>query len=214
MASRSWINLGADGTFALGGKSSSTAADVDCLLGDALSSTSRLVLFFHGGLVSEASGLASAERMAGNYGTTAASIGITWETGLAETFRDNLLSITDTKIFKKSLSWVLAKAGFGDDNGAKGSGGGPLDAAEIEAMLETPEGAAALDRALPAQAEAAASTASAKAAAWTISTLKPSPASLNMIFRQIPRYRTSSTKGHRGPSRSDESSTSRRVPKV
>jgi hypothetical protein len=162
MASQYWINLGADGTFASSGKLSSTAADVDYLLGDALSGASRLVLFFHGGLVNEASGLSSAERMAGNYGTTAASIGIIWETGLSETFRDNLLAITDTKIFKKALSWVLAKAGVGDDNGAKGPGGGPLDAAKIEAMLETATGAAELDGALSAQANAAESTASAK----------------------------------------------------
>jgi hypothetical protein len=162
MTSRCWINLGADGTFALRGKLSNTAADVDYLLGDALSGASRLVIFFHGGLVSEASGLASAQRMAGNYGTTAASIGIIWQTGLGETFRDNLLAITATKIFKKTLSWVLAKAGVGDDTGARGSGGGPLDAAEIEAMLETPEGAAALDRALSAQADAAKSIASAR----------------------------------------------------
>ena len=97
MASQCWINLGADGTFASSGKLSSTAADVDRLLGDGMSGASRLVLFFHGGLVSQASGLASAERMAANYGTAAASIGIIWETGLSETFRDNLLAITNTK---------------------------------------------------------------------------------------------------------------------
>jgi hypothetical protein len=162
MASRCWINLGADGTFALSGALSSTAADVDYLLGDALNGASRLVLFFHGGLVNEASGLASAKRMAGTYGTTAASIGIIWETGLGETFRDNLLAVTDTRVFKKTLSWVLAKAGVGDDNGARGPGGGSLDAAKIEAMLETPRGAAALDRALSAEVHAVQSTASAK----------------------------------------------------
>lgn len=162
MASQCWINLGADGTFASSGKLSSTTADVDRLLGDGMGGASRLVLFFHGGLVSQASGLASAERMAANYGTAAASIGIIWETGLSETFRDNLLAITNTKIFKKTLSWVLAKAGVGDDTGAKGPGAGVLDAAEIEAMLETPEGAAALDKALTAQVDAAKSSASAK----------------------------------------------------
>jgi hypothetical protein len=100
--------------------------------------------------------------MAGNYGTTAASIGIIWEAGLRETFRDNLLAITDTKVFKKALSWVLAKAGVGDDNGARGPGGGPLDAAKIEAMLETPTGAAELDGVLSAQVNGAESTARAK----------------------------------------------------
>ncbi|MER8970835.1 hypothetical protein NKI54_35655 [Mesorhizobium sp. M0663] len=162
MASQCWINLGADGRFAASGKLSSTPADVDHLLGDALGDASQLVLYFHGGLVNEASGLISAERMSGNYGSTAASVGIIWETGLAETFRDNLLSITETKVFKKALSWVLAKAGVGDDGGAKGIGGGPLAAAEIEAMLETPEGARALDGALAAQADAAQLAASAK----------------------------------------------------
>ncbi len=162
MALECCINLGTDGTFVPSGKLSSTPADVDHLLGDALGGASRLVLYFHGGLVSEASGLASAERMAANYGTTATSIGIIWETGLAETFRDNLSAITGTKIFKKALSWVLAKAGVGDDSGTKGSGGGQLDAAQIEALLETPEGAAALDTALSAQVDAVKSTASAR----------------------------------------------------
>ncbi|MFK0691151.1 hypothetical protein ACFX5Q_23560 [Mesorhizobium sp. IMUNJ 23033] len=147
MESQCWINLGADGTFAASGRLASTPDDVVHLLGDALGGSTRLVLFFHGGLVNEASGLASAERMAGNYGATAASLGLVWETGLGETVRDNLLGIVESELFKKALSWVLAKAGVGDDEGAKGAAGGKLTAAEIEAMLNTPEGAAALHEA-------------------------------------------------------------------
>ena len=162
MATQCWINLGADGSFGASGKLSSTPADVDHLLGDALAEADRLVLYFHGGLVKESSGLESAERMAGNYGTTAASLGVIWETGLAETVRDNLLKITDTKLFKKALSWVMAKAGGGDDQGARGAAGGPLEANTIETMLETPEGAAALDALLSAQAETAQPAAAAK----------------------------------------------------
>ena len=63
MASRCWINLATDGTFAASGKLASTPADFDRLLGDELAGASRLVLFFHGGLVSEIDGLASAELM-------------------------------------------------------------------------------------------------------------------------------------------------------
>jgi hypothetical protein len=162
MASQCWINLGVDGTFATRGQLSSTPADVDHLLGDALADANRIVLYFHGGLVSEASGLATAKRMASNYGTTAASLGIIWETSLAQTVRDSLLEITDTKLFKKALSWVLAKAGIDDDTGARGATGGPLDAVTIELMLETPEGAAELDALLSAQTDAARSTATAK----------------------------------------------------
>lgn len=163
MNSQCWINLGADGTFASSGQLLSTPSDVDHLLGDALDGASRLVLYFHGGLVSERSGLTSAERMASNYGTTAASITVIWETGLAETVRDKLLAITKTQIFKKTLSWVLVKAGFGNNNGARGVAGGRLDAAQIEEMLETPEGTTLLDSILlSAQADAARSTESAK----------------------------------------------------
>lgn len=162
MATRCWINLGADGTFKKSGELSSTPADVDFLLGDGLGEANRLVLYFHGGLVNEASGLASAERMAGNYGKVAVSLGIIWETGLVEVVRDNLLKITDTKLFKKALSWVLAKAGVGDDSGAKGPAGGSLTAEEIEAFLSKPEGAQELDEILSAQAKAAQATASAR----------------------------------------------------
>lgn len=162
MAMQCWINLGSDGTFASSGRLSSTPDDVVHLLGDALDDATRLVLFFHGGLVDEMSGLASAERMARNYGATTASLGLVWETGLGETVRDNLLGITGTELFKKALSWVLAKAGIGDDEGARGAGGGTLTAAKIEAMLNTPEGAAALDAALSTQTEAAEPFATAK----------------------------------------------------
>lgn len=159
MASQCWINLGADGTFGASGKLSSTPADVERVLGDDLAGASRLVLFFHGGLVSEANGLASAKSMAATYLDKAASIGIIWETGLAETIRDNLLAITDTKIFKKALSWVLAKAGVGDEAGARGVAVGPLGANRIEEMLETAGGADVLDTMLSKATLTAAATA-------------------------------------------------------
>lgn len=151
MASQCWINLGADGTFRSSGALSSTPEDVDRLLGEDLADAERLVIYFHGGLVKEADGLAAAERMAANYGGAASSIGIVWETGLAETFRDNLLAITQTRIFKKALSWVLAKAGAADEAGARG-GDAALDAQTIEAQLDTPEGVAALDMELAVSA--------------------------------------------------------------
>ncbi|MCW1408207.1 hypothetical protein OLZ32_08020 [Rhizobium sp. 1AS11] len=162
MASQCWINLGADGTFASSGQLRSTPDDVVYLLRDALEGATRLVLFFHGGLVNEASGLASAERMADNYGATAASLGVVWETGLGETVRDNLRGLTESEVFKKALSWVLAKAAAGDNEGAKGAAGGELTAVEIEAMLNTPEGAAALDAAFSIQADVAQRVVTAK----------------------------------------------------
>jgi hypothetical protein len=149
-----WINFGRDGTFIADGKLSSTSADLDHLLGSALTDQSRLIIHFHGGLVTEETGLKTAEAMAANYQGVAGSLGIIWETGLAETFRDNLSKITQTPVFQKALSWVLAKVGVGDLVGARGAGGGALDARAIELMLASEEGAIALNKLLESQEQA------------------------------------------------------------
>jgi hypothetical protein len=151
MERQSWINLGKDGTFTPTGKLASTPEDVDWLIDRLIEDGSQLVLHFHGGLVSEDHGLKTAEAMAANYGALPA-ISLIWETGLTETVRDNLLGITNTKVFEKALCWVLAKAGGGDLQGAKGPGGGDLDPAAIEAMLADKDGARALDKLLAKQA--------------------------------------------------------------
>ncbi|MHC2282884.1 hypothetical protein ACVME8_009527 [Bradyrhizobium diazoefficiens] len=162
MARSCWINFGQDGTFSPTGQLSSIPADIDRLVDELLRETSQLVLHFHGGLVSEESGLKTADAMAANY-REIPSLSIVWETGLVETLRDNILGITKTKAFQKTLSWVLAKAGSGDLGGAKGATTqGALDPTSIEALLSTEEGTRELDAITAAQAKATESSATAK----------------------------------------------------
>lgn len=157
-----WINLGKDGTFAPTGDLNSKPADIDQLIDGLLPDKSHLVLYFHGGLVSETNGLKTAQAMAARYGEVP-TISLIWATGLGETVRDNLLGITDTKVFEKALSWVLAKVGGGDLKGAKGPGGrGTLKPADIEAMLKTNDGLRRLDRLLSARKKGSAKAAKAK----------------------------------------------------
>ena len=147
-----WINIGPEGRFRRSGQISTSPADVDRLLGAGLAGRQRLVLHFHGGLVDESSGRKIAEAMAAVYGDSAASIGLVWETGILEVFRDNLNKLHDRRAFRKALSWIIAKAApaLGAAEGARGATGGSLDPKAIERMLESEEGVALLDAALSA----------------------------------------------------------------
>jgi hypothetical protein len=169
-----WINVGPEGRFRQSGAISSKPADVDHLLGAGMADRARLILHFHGGLVPESSGKAIAEAMAAHYGDTAASIAMVWETGILEVFRDNLKKIHKTRVFRKALSWVLAKAAprLGLDEGAKGAAGQALDAQAIESMLESEAGVALLDSALAEAARVSNSEAVAKGGAGEESLLE------------------------------------------
>lgn len=145
-----WIKVGPQGTFARSGTVSTTPSDIDWLRRPGLADAGRLVIHVHGGLVNEASGLATADAMARHYGDTARSICLVWETGVWETLRQKLADITQTKVFKKTLSWIIAKAmpRLGAPRGARGHGVDVTDASDIEAQLDTEAGVEALDRAL------------------------------------------------------------------
>lgn len=151
-----WINVGPEGRFRQSGSIFSRPSDVDYLLGDALEGRTKLVLHFHGGLVSEAAGKAIAEAMASHYGNSAASVGLVWETGIVEVFRDNLRKIHSLKAFRKALSWVIAKAlpALGAEEGARGAAGAIVDHRAIERLLATEAGVTALDAALSSEAVA------------------------------------------------------------
>jgi hypothetical protein len=116
---------------------------------------SRLLLHFHGGLVEESAGLATAKKMAAHYGDVSASIGLVWETGLIEILRDSLSGIARLPAFRKALSWVIAKtaARLSVEDGVKGATGGSLDPLAIQAALETEAGVDRLDAALVAEAQ-------------------------------------------------------------
>jgi hypothetical protein len=73
-----------------------------------------------------------------------------------------MFGITETKLFKKALSWVLAKAGGGDLEGAKGEANQIMSPTEIEKMLDSEAGAKTLDALLSRQAQEAKGAATAK----------------------------------------------------
>ena len=137
MVAHAKIHVGPGGTFEPKGDFSTNPADIDQLLGElTASSQSSLTIHYHGGLVSESKGVEVSDMMApvydaaGNY-----PVAFIWETGLLETFRDNLTKLNDTKLFKKLVKWVAKRAAkrFGGLN-AKGAGV-PVTDAEIEAEL-------------------------------------------------------------------------------
>lgn len=149
---QAWIKVGPHGTFARSGTVATTPSDIDLLLGPGLDDVERLLIHVHGGLVNEATGLATADAMARHYGETARSISLVWETGVWETFRHNLADVTRTEVFKKALAWIIAKAmpGLGASDGARGAGVDVTDASDIEAQLDTEADLEKLDRALTA----------------------------------------------------------------
>ena len=152
---QTWIKVGSHGTFAPSGKIHSAPTDIDRLLGPELANTKRLLIHFHGGLVSETNGLKVAEAMGKHYGDAARSLSVVWETGILETLRDNIAEVANTQVFKKALSWVLAKVmpELGASEGARGAGVGLLDQRDIEAFLQSEQGVQALDSALIAEAD-------------------------------------------------------------
>jgi hypothetical protein len=160
----SWIKVGALGTFARGGELFSSPEDIDYLLGLNLDATPRILIHFHGGLVTESQGKQIAENMASHYGSSTCSLGIIWETGMLKTFRDNLERVGSTRVFKKALSWILATAmpELSADGGARGMGGTALDQRRIEGQLETEAGVQALDSELAIEADGDGSTATAR----------------------------------------------------
>lgn len=132
-----FVNIGPGGTFEASGDHATTAAQVDSLFQD-LHGTSKksLVIHFHGGLVNEAAGIDVAKKMVPVYRAAGAyPLTFVWETGLIETFRDNLMRIHETGLFQKLLKWVLRRVAqrFG---GFEGRGAGvPIPMAQIEAEL-------------------------------------------------------------------------------
>lgn len=137
-----FVNVGPDGTFESSGDHATTPADVDALFAAIeLGGKKALVIHFHGGLVKEASGVAIARKLATVYAQAdAVPLTFVWETGLVETFRDNLRRIHETDLFQKLLKWVLRRVlqRFGGFDG-KGVGVAvPMAAIEVELQRDAP----------------------------------------------------------------------------
>lgn len=136
-----FVNVGPDGTFETSGDHSTAPVEIDKLF-DQLETTSAtaIAIHFHGGLVSEVDGVMIARKMASVYRAAGSHpLTFVWETGLFETFRDNLTHIHGTKLFQKLLKWIVRRVAqrFG---GLDGRGAGaPLPLAAIEAELAKPK---------------------------------------------------------------------------
>ena len=154
---RSWIKIGPGGTFAASGKLSTARTDIDNMFSAVQQNNPRLLIHMHGGLVPEAQGQAIADAMMHLYGDATRHVSLVWETGIIETFRDNIADISSTRVFKKALAWILSKAlrELVCVTGAKGRADGTLDQPAIEALLDTEAGVAALDFTLRAEADGA-----------------------------------------------------------
>lgn len=132
-----FVNVGPGGTFETSGDYFTKAADIDALFQHLQTSNAKsLAVHFHGGLVKESAGVEIAKKMAPVFTEAGAQpLTFVWETGLIETFRDNLMKIHQTELFQKLLKWLLRRVArrFG---GFEGRGAGvAIPMAHIEAEL-------------------------------------------------------------------------------
>lgn len=133
-----YVKIGPHGTLEPSGQLHTSCEDIDAIvryLGDP--ARKKLTIHFHGGLVSESSGLATAKAMTTVYAAAGAHpVTFIWATGFLETVGDNLNSITQTELFKKLLALALKHAmkALGLTIPGKGPGQ-PMTLVEIQARL-------------------------------------------------------------------------------
>jgi hypothetical protein len=150
-----YINVGANGT--LSGKLGTTTSDIDAILSYIKIRADKVVLHFHGGLVSEKAGEETAECMVPLYKSAGAHpVIFIWETGFLETIVHNLGDIQNTALFKKILAYVVQQLGEHLGIPAFSRGRGERENVNmIEALLFSPGGLETYDsRELDAQVRA------------------------------------------------------------
>jgi pimeloyl-ACP methyl ester carboxylesterase len=168
-----FVNVGPGGTFESSGNYATESTQIDTLFQHLCDSSSAksLVVHFHGGLVKEADGVEVAKKMAPVYKSAGAvPLTFVWETGLIETFRDNVLNIHDTDLYQKLLKWLLRRVAqrFG---GFEGRGAGvSIPMAQIELELARLEPFASYDD--PATGKGAAARGSVAVVEADLDTLK------------------------------------------
>ena len=104
------LNLSVKGTFRPSGEAATSPADVDAIFTElAQSGRDHLALYFHGGLVSEQSGLQNAETLLPYLHDQANThpVFFVWESGFTETALRNLEKIRNEPIFKRLLEAVI-----------------------------------------------------------------------------------------------------------
>lgn len=125
-----FVNVGANGTFADSGQVNTTPVDVENIfkfLNE--KDIEKLLIYFHGGLVSEKNGMAAAQVMKDKFADENSKrhiVSFVWETGPIETIVQNLKDLkelTGKDLFEETIKFVIKlvakKLGIAD---ARGSG--------------------------------------------------------------------------------------------
>lgn len=105
-----FVNVGKHGTFA---GSSTLTPDIDSIFADLeAQKTPRLVLYFHGGLVTEKDGMQTAENIFKAMSSQQVHVvTFVWETGFGEILTRNLTKIEETGLFGEIRKFVMKKVG-------------------------------------------------------------------------------------------------------
>jgi len=126
-----YINIGKTGTFADSGKVKTSAKQVDEIFEHLKEKDiEKLIVYFHGGLVSEKSGLEAAAVMLNNFTKNEEKrhvVSFVWETGPKEVILQNFASIIDktkSEFYQEALDFVIKlvakKLGIKDGKGGGG----------------------------------------------------------------------------------------------
>jgi hypothetical protein len=104
-----YINVRPDGTFRRNGLFPTLPNDVDAIV-NTLRDRRKLVIFFHGGLVSESAGMATANALLSTLddGATRHAVFTIWETGFVETIKAHAVDIIKSLFFSKLQNVVIA----------------------------------------------------------------------------------------------------------
>lgn len=141
-----FINVGKSGTFAESGNFKTSPQQVDEIFGYLQEKDiEQLVVYFHGGLVSEKSGMESAGKMTENFknpGEKRHVVSFVWETGPKEVILQNIDTIKKkvaTEFYQEALNFVikLVAKRLGVTL-TKGGGGTDLTLKEIEEEKKNP----------------------------------------------------------------------------
>jgi Alpha/beta hydrolase of unknown function (DUF900) len=137
------ISVGLNGTFAQTGNTVTTDRDIDKFFDNlSKSNKNKIILYFHGGLVSEQNGIEQAEYISKFFEQEADIVCFVWKTGLYETFQQRLALILKSSFFQKLQRKVIYHTSryVGEDRkGTRGENQAlTLERIESELNLEKP----------------------------------------------------------------------------
>lgn len=137
------INVGPNGTFRPSGIYQTLPEHIDAIFENfTQKETKKIVIYFHGGLVNEKTGMETAIKMGKHIEDAEMQpICFVWETGLKETLSANITKITDTKLFNKLVKVLVKKLSekLGFDLISTRGSGSTLNNDEIDEELFSPK---------------------------------------------------------------------------